>query len=276
MSTTWNGAPPPASSPIGFVGWCRVALRAVPLVAVVFGGLLLTLLLRLIERPVWGAARPITPHITVFVCRAALRIFGIRLSYEGAPIQGQGAFVANHSSWLDIFVLNARKRIYFVSKSEVAGWPGIGALARATGTVFIERRRAQAGAQAKLFQHRLTAGHRLLFFPEGTSSDNLRVLPFKSSLFAAFFDAQLKPLLSVQPITVRYTATGQQDPRFLAWWGDMDFAPHFLKVLAGPAGARVHLIYHKPFRVAEFKDRKALAAACEGTVRCGHEAASTA
>ena len=97
--------------------------------------------------------------------------------------------VANHASWLDIFALNAPQRIYFVSKDEVRDWPGIGWLARATGTVFIARKSREAGVQARLFETRMAAGHRLLFFPEGTSTDGRRVLPFKTTLFAAFLVA---------------------------------------------------------------------------------------
>ena len=135
-----------------------------------------------------GLRRPVTPFITQFVCRGAFVVLGMRFTTQGQPLQGAGAVVANHASWLDIFALNARKRIYFVSKSEVAGWPGIGWLARATGTVFIKRDRSAVQSQIDVFRDRLAAGHKLLFFPEGTSTDGLQVLAFKPALFAAFFD----------------------------------------------------------------------------------------
>ncbi|WP_298835848.1 1-acyl-sn-glycerol-3-phosphate acyltransferase [uncultured Roseobacter sp.] len=271
MTPTWYGeAPPPDLPPPGMAGWARIILRGVPLLVLVLGGLLLMLLLRLAERPLCGAKRPVTPHITVFVCRSALRILGIRLRVSGEVRQGQGAVVTNHSSWLDIFVLNAVKRIYFVSKAEVAGWPGIGWLARATGTVFIERNRSQAGRQAELFRSRLSAGHRLLFFPEGTSSDGQHVLPFKTSLFAAFFAEGLRETLSVQPVTLVYHAPTGQDPRFFGWWGDMTFGGHFLTVLAFGAGGQAEIICHPPMAVHSFSDRKSLAAACEKAVRSAH------
>ncbi|GFE48315.1 1-acyl-sn-glycerol-3-phosphate acyltransferase [Roseobacter cerasinus] len=271
MSTTWFGDAEPPKPRLTLWGGVLVVLRGLPLAVVVFGGLALLLLLRLFERPLYGAHRPLTPAITVFVCRAALRIIGLRLQVTGRPANGQGAAVANHSSWLDIFVLNASKRIYFVSKSEVAGWPGIGWLARATGTVFIARNRAQASAQAELFKQRLSAGHRLLFFPEGTSSDGQRVLPFKTSLFAAFFAPELRETLQVQPISVTYTAPDGADPRFYGWWGGMDFGSHLLTMLAWPKHGRVHVIYHDLLKIADHTDRKTLAAACEVQVRAGFD-----
>jgi 1-acyl-sn-glycerol-3-phosphate acyltransferase len=253
------------------MGWLRIVLRAVPLIVLVFGGLLVLLLVRLIERPLCGLHRPLTPHITQFVCRTAFRILGIKHTVKGTPMQGRGAVVANHSSWLDIFALNAVKRIYFVSKSEVARWPGIGWLARATGTVFIERNRAQARAQTQVFQDRLLAGHRLLFFPEGTSTDGLRILPFKTTLFEAFFTLELRAEIAVQPVSVQYQAPEGCDQRFYGWWGDMSFGGHLKEILAPAHQGRVTVRYHTPLRVADYPHRKALALACEQAVRAGHD-----
>lgn len=272
MSATWYGdAPPPDSNRFGPSGWVRIVVKGVLLAVLVFGSLLLLLVVRLFEKPLFGVARPVTPHITVFVCRNALRLIGLQLVTKGKFSPHVGAVVANHSSWLDIFVLNATKRLYFVSKSEVASWPGIGWLARATGTVFIERNRARAAEHTQVFQRRLGVGHRLLFFPEGTSSDGQRVLPFKATLFAAFFTPDLKGSLEIQPVTVSYSAPSGQDRRFYSWWGDMTFDAHLLKCLAHGSGGQVVLTYHDPLYVHDFVDRKALAAACEDLVRCAHK-----
>ena len=166
--------------------------------------------LRLIERPMHGLSRPWTPFITQWVCRSAFVILGMRHEVVGARMAEKGAVVANHSSWLDIFALNARKRIYFVSKSEVANWPGIGLLAKITGTVFIARDPRQARLQQEIFEARLLAGHKLLFFPEGTSTDGFRVLPFKTTLFQAFFHQNLRHEMHIQPVTVIYTENGER------------------------------------------------------------------
>ena len=255
---------------IGVAAWLRVAWRGAVLGGLAYGGLVILLILRLIERPLFGALRPWTPHITAFVCRMAFRILGIGFELRGQPLAGQGAMVANHASWLDIFALNAKARVYFVAKSEVAGWAGIGWLARATGTLFIVRRGGAARAQQVMFEDRLAAGHRLMFFPEGTSTDGLRILPFKSTLFAAFFTQDLKNALQVQPVTVVYKAPQGEDARFYGWWGEMGFGAHLLKVLAQGRQGGVTVTYHTPVIVADFADRKALAAYCEAAVRSGH------
>ncbi|ALG90386.1 MULTISPECIES: lysophospholipid acyltransferase family protein [Actibacterium] len=269
MNASWTGGAPPEDPPFGPLGWLRVLWRGAALAGVTFAGLAVLLLLRLIERPLFGLHRPVTPFITQFVCRTAFVILGMRYQVRGTPMAERGAVVANHSSWLDIFTLNARKRIYFVSKSEVAGWPVIGWLARATGTVFINRDTREARHQKEVFEARLKAGHKLLFFPEGTSTDGMQVLPFKSTLFAAFFSDALRGFLHVQPVTVIYRAPAGQDPRFYGWWGDMEFGPHLLKVLAARRQGSAEVVYHPPLRVADFESRKALARGCEEAVRGG-------
>ncbi|MEX0318305.1 MAG: lysophospholipid acyltransferase family protein [Ruegeria sp.] len=270
MDALWNSEDDPDPVKVGVIGGLLVILRGLPLAVLVFGGLFILLAVRMIERPLYGLHRPVTPYISQFVCRNAFRILGIGFRTSGELMKEPGAVVANHSSWLDIFALNARKRIYFVSKAEVANWPGIGWLARATGTVFIERDRKKAHEQTKLFEERLKAGHKLLFFPEGTSTDGLRVLPFKTTLFAAFFSDELRDFMYVQPVSVVFHAPEGQPDRFYGWWGDMDFAPHLLKTLAARRQGSVELIYHSPARVSDFPDRKALAAHCEAAVRHAH------
>ena len=261
----------PALRPISALGWLRVVARIIPFALLTYGGLLILLLVRLLEAPLARQGRPVTPYITQTVSRAALWIMGLKLVQRGKPMVGRGAIVANHASWLDIFVLNACDRVYFVSKSEVAGWPGIGWLARATGTVFIARDPAAAKQQQSEFEARLRAGHRLLFFPEGTSTDSLRILPFKSTLFAAFFTHGMEAVMQIQPATLRYHAPKGADPRFYGWWGDMDFAPHLLRILAQKQRGRVEVWFHEALHVDAFKGRKELAAAAEAAVRAKFE-----
>ncbi|ETX27547.1 lysophospholipid acyltransferase family protein [Roseivivax isoporae] len=272
MSTTWNDAPPPLAAAPGVTGWLRAVLRGLCLGAVVFGGLVVLLAVRLVERPLCGMDRPVTPHVTRLVCRWALVTLRLRVEVTGRPMRTPGAMVANHASWLDIFVLNAQGCLYFVSKSEVAGWPGIGWLARATGTVFIRRDRREAAAQTRLFEERLRHGHRLVFFPEGTSTDGQRILPFKTTLFAAFLVPELAGRLTIQAVTVDYRAPEGADPRFYGWWGDMSFGAHLLRMLSAPRQGRVLLTFHPGTPVSDHRDRKTLARHLELQVRSVHPA----
>ncbi|PIV76553.1 MAG: 1-acyl-sn-glycerol-3-phosphate acyltransferase [Rhodobacteraceae bacterium CG17_big_fil_post_rev_8_21_14_2_50_65_11] len=272
--TAWQDGTAPEVARITARGWSRVLRRGAPVVLLLAVAFPVLLVLRGPERLLRGDTRPLTPWITQVVCIVSLRLMGLRRRVRGAPSPARGACVANHSSWLDIFVLNASKRVFFVAKAEVAGWPVIGWLARGTGTLFIRRDRREARRQQTLFEERLRAGHHLLFFPEGTSTDGARVLPFKTTLFAAFTTEALRGFLTVQPVSLRYHAPEGEDACFYGWWGDMNFAHGLLKVLAVRRQGWVDVVYHPPLRVADYPDRKALAAACEAAVRTGFSEAA--
>lgn len=269
MKFRWQSEAPQPEFRMTPGGWLRAGLRGLAMVLVILLGVAVSVGLRLIERPIYGLHRPWTPYVTQWVSWTVFRVLGMGHEVQGTPMRAPGAVVANHASWLDIFALNARKRVYFVSKSEVAGWPGIGHLARLVGTVFITRDPKEARAQTEVFESRLLAGHKLLFFPEGSSTDGMRVLYFKSTLFQAFFSQKLEHAIHVQPVSVIYEAPKGQDPRFYGWWGDMDFGTHLVRVLAVRHQGRVRVVYHAPARVDAFADRKALAAWAEAQVRAG-------
>nr|WP_240989058.1 lysophospholipid acyltransferase family protein [Salipiger mangrovisoli] len=253
--------------------YVRAALRGLPIVVLLLCGIVVKLAVLLVERLLRGGRRVWSPAVTQAVCRLVFVILGMRHVARGPRMSGPGAYVANHSSWLDIFALNARRNVLFVSKAEVAGWPGIGLLAKLTGTVFINRDRLEARAQPKVIEERLLAGDRLLFFPEGTSTDGVRVLPFKTTLFEAFLSEDLRFEMQVQPVTVIYHAPLGAAPAFYGWWGDMALGPHLVKVLGARRQGHVEVVYHAPLRVAEFADRKALARAAEARLRSAHPSA---
>ncbi len=259
MTTTWKAELPPALPPPTFAGKVIGGVRVALLVLSTLTAVGLFLLGRAL-RAVLG--RWVTFHFGVawIWAQFCLWVVGLRLRVKGAPIN-QGALVANHSSWIDILALRAVCLIYFVSKAEVANWPGIGFITRITGTVFIERRRTEAKRQEAILRERIAVEQLLCFFPEGTSTDGLRVLPFKSSLFSVFFDEGVGTDIAVQPVTVRYKPDPASDlpDSFYGWWGTMGFESHIWDVVTRSTRGSVEVIFHPSVTAAAFADRKQLA-----------------
>lgn len=263
--TPWTGPTPQEIQRPKGMEWVRVSTKVLWIFLSIMGLIVPMYLLRLI-----GFKRASQALVGV-ACRSSLWAIGLSVQVRGTPMQGAGAIVANHTSWLDIFVLNAVHRVYFVAKAEVANWPLIGMVARLVGTVFIRRKISDAPHQKETFLNRIGQGDRLLFFPEGTSTDGLQVLPFKSTLFAAFFEEGLKEKLLVQPVTVCYRAPAGRDRWFYCWWGDMEFAEHLLMILTPSTQSTVQVTFHDPLRVSDYASRKTLAAAAETAVRSGFQ-----
>ncbi|HUC62093.1 MAG TPA: lysophospholipid acyltransferase family protein [Alphaproteobacteria bacterium] len=217
---------------------------------------------------------PFRQRIPLFYHRTCRRIFGLRVELRGTMARTPPVlFASNHTSYLDIMVLASLIPGSFVAKSEVASWPLFGLLAKLQRTVFVVRDRRHAMAQRDEMSVRLAAGDDLILFPEGTSNDGNRVLPFKSALFAAAQPEVGGRALTVQPVSVAYTALdGMPLGRFLrpfyAWYGDMDMASHIWRV-AGLGNATVVVEFHPPAPPETLRSRKALAEYCQRAVAAG-------
>lgn len=228
--------------------------------------------------PAWAALRAVHPPASERVPRryfqGLLRALRVAAHVHGAPQSGSVLFVANHISWMDIPVLGAQVHAAFVAKREVADMGLVGRFADIGQTIYVDRsQRHRSDEQAGAIARRLAAGGNVILFPEGTSGDGVRVLPFKSSLFASAVRAGV-PGLRVQPVSLAYTeVNGLPVTRNrlieLAWIGDMDFAPHLFEMMR-LGRIRADLFFHEPVLATDFPDRKALARHCEQEVARGY------
>jgi lyso-ornithine lipid O-acyltransferase len=207
-----------------------------------------------------------------FYWSTVTRLLGVRVRVVGTVATGSRpvVFVSNHSSWLDIPVLGGRLEACFVSKNEVESWPFIATIARLGRTVFVSRQRGATGRERDAMRARLAVGDNLLLFPEGTTSDGSRVLPFRTSFFA-IAEGPDPPL--IQPVSVVYDRlgglpTGRACRPLFSWYGDMDLASHFWR-LAQQCGLRVTVLILPPLDPQRFASRKALSHAVWQSVADG-------
>ena len=159
----------------------------------------------------------------------------------GAP-RGNVLIVANHVSWLDIFVLQAEQPARFVAKSELARWPVIGRLIRGSGTLFIERtRRRDTERVNRRAADALRSGDAIVVFPEGTTTDGTTVLKFHGSLLQPVVDAEGHLL----PVAIRYHDGAGTLSLAAEYAGDTSFATSFWRV-CGERRLAVDLIAASP------------------------------
>lgn len=196
--------------------------------------------------------------------RQLLAVLNIGIQTEGQqPARGEGGclIVANHVSWLDIFVLNAICPSRFIAKSEVRDWPFIGWLCKRGGTIFIERAlRRDAAPVTRRVSLLLEQGICVGLFPEGTTTDGRQVGHFHSALIQPAIDAGAK----LCPIALHYQSGPGEPSTAVAFTGNTTLAQSIWRILR----CRRHtaLAVFAPALVTANENRRVLARAAQKAI----------
>jgi len=171
-----------------------------------------------------GARRAIVQRWSVQM----LRRLGIEVRVAGTAHPGAVLMAANHVSWLDIPALHASApQTRFVSKAAIAHWPLLGRLARAGGTLFIERERKRDALRVvHEVADALRQGDAVAVFPEGTTGAGHAVLPFHANLL----QAAITTATAVQPVVLRYSEPGEAVSSAARYIGDTTLVDSLMKV----------------------------------------------
>src|ERR1035437_5176162 len=201
----------------------RSIRRAVALLFAIFLSIIRYWLLRL-RGPITLERRALWGQQTA---RAILACVGIRCRVEGTP-PTQGLVVANHLSIIDVLILSADMPCFFVAKIEVGGFSFFSRAERSSGTIFLDRSSLEcAMSVADQMIERSKSQIPVLLFPEGTSTDGLKLLPFHPRLI----DPATSTGTQITTATVRYVLKGGRPEKELCWYGDESFGAHLLKIL---------------------------------------------
>lgn len=187
--------------------------------------------------------------------RAVACVAGMRISSRGMPPRGAFFLVSNHLSYMDMVALASSLDCVFVAKSEVAGWPVVGALCRCVNTIFVNRRnRRSLPAVLDAVGRALDEGVGVVLFAEGTSTSGANVAPFKSSLLE--LATQRRTPVHFASLSYRTPPNEVRASEAVCWWGDMTFLGHLYGLFMLPH-FDVSLTFGE--RAIRDDDRKALA-----------------
>lgn len=222
--------------------------------------ILLGLLTELLVFPVLGRVR--RRRVVGAWSRVLLRLCGVRVRPVGAPVaRGAVLWVANHVSWVDIFVLNSVRTTSFVAKSDIRRWPVIGLLVAWAGTLFIDRRHRHAVRDAgRQMLACFERGDAVGLFPEGTTTDGSHVLPFHAGLF----DAAVQARVPTQPVALRFLKHGRHAPE-LAFVGEQTLVAN-LWFLLGARGVCVECCFLAPIPASAGLSRGELAQRAQAAI----------
>lgn len=182
-------------------------------------------------------------RLQAFWCCSLCWLFGITMEVRGGQLGDKPVLlVANHISWLDILVVSRFWPVHFLSKSEVRRWPGIGTVATAVGTIYIDRGHRNGSTEAiEAMARKLRNGRPVLFFPEGTTSPGTTLLPFRPRLFQAAIEAGVP----VQPVAIQYFAGRGQRSEYAPFVDDEHLLRHVVR-LAGERTTHAVLTLGEP------------------------------
>ena len=194
-------------------------------------------------------------------------ICGARVERHGVPLKRDVFFVANHTSWIDILVLAGASGTAFVAKQELSEVPVIGWLCSLNRTVFVKREnRMGVAEQINDLREALADNWSVTVFPEGTTTDNRSLLPFKTSMLSVLEPPP--PGVLVQPVMLDYGAAGPD----IGWVGDESGVNNARRILGRRGSFPVRIHFLPPFSPDEFRGRKAIG----NRARADIEAALTA
>ena len=198
------------------------------------------------------------------------RLLNIKITLQGMKDhlrEGGTVIVSNHMGYLDGVVLGAIFPVIYVSKKEVRGWPLIGWWTALIGTIFVDRRRKEkTPLLVDEIMKKLRQKANILIFPEGTSSDGEKLLPFQTVSFAAPLIARVP----VVPVTLTYMRIDRQDVSAanrdrIYWYGEMEFMGHFWNLL-GLRTIEVLVTVHPKVEISRYENnssgRKQLSRDC--------------
>ncbi|MBP5183078.1 MAG: 1-acyl-sn-glycerol-3-phosphate acyltransferase [Lentisphaeria bacterium] len=180
----------------------------------------------ILKREKWSGVSSMTGEVGRW-CRGILSICNIRLVVHGDAAQGAGALiVSNHTGYVDIPVHASVFPIRFAPKAELKDTPVFGWLARLSRPVWVDRKsRMGSGKCAAEFAATLEHGISLLVYPEGTTSDGTKLLPFKTGPF----EPAVKEDRSVLPVLTFYSVPeGEEHP---GWFDDSEMTAHIRRFL---------------------------------------------
>ena len=249
------------------IRWLLAPLRAVAFSAHVLLGVAIVLIIFPFAGQI--ARNRITrtwSRVLIALCGARVVATGVAipeaLQRDGIDPRSPGRLaLANHVSWMDIFVINAALPSRFIAKAEIGKWPLLGVLVSGGGTLYIERgRRHAVAAMNKTVREHLNLGETIVVFAEGTTTDGSELLPFHSNVIAPAIDVGA----GIWPIAIRYTERGQRSSA-AAFIGEMGLMTSLARVLVADQ-LRVEVAVLAPILKAQAADRHAIARAARAAI----------
>lgn len=207
--------------------------------------------------------RAIRRRLVRWWARGATAIAGMRVEAHGAPPSPPFYLVANHLSYMDIFLLQRETGCTFVARGDMAAWPVIGWITKSLQVIFVDReRRTDAARVNETVRDALERGEGLTVFAESRITRGRAVDPFKSALI----EPAVRLGIPVHYATIHYAAPpgGPPASTLVGWWRPEPLLRHMARLLGSRGFTATIHFGGAPLRGG---DRKRLAEELTAAVR---------
>lgn len=245
----------------------RVAWKLVIFVILVIGYILTSLFWRVWTKDLVRRRRLYTGTVSFF-CNLALTLINFKVIVKKAHLENKSfLIVGNHLGILDILVLASQHPALFITSVDMRQTPGLGFLTEMGGCLYVERRnRSKITEEISEIREALKQGFSVVLYPEGTSTNGERVLPFKKSLMTAAAGTGV-PIL---PTVINYRKVNGEPMShkwrdYVFWYGDLTFGPALLRILSLKS-AEVELEFCEEIDVLSEEHRRQIAAQVQNVI----------
>lgn len=236
----------------------RIIYKLVFIVVSISTFAILSLIINLV---IWSPFRKrvFITFLTSLTSKSILYVLNFKVIRKG-PIPKEGSLViGNHMSYLDILIYLSHFKTLFVTSTDMRSRPFLGQITLLGGCLYVNRQNPKnLVKELKNIKRFFDKGFSVTIFPEGTSSNGERVLPFKKSLF----QIALQTKCQIQPVVLHYSKIdgkdfGDENRDKVCWHGDLLFFPHLINLLKlRSVEATMNIL--EPIDSNNFEDRKSL------------------
>ena len=206
---------------IGTMGWIRAFFRMIYFVVMAIVTLVAYFISTIFKGPDMTRALKYRRRYV----KGLTQFLGADMDIQGPFPDQPGLIVCNHRSYIDPVVVTHDVLAWPIAKMEVSKWPLVGAGAKATGVIYVDRSNKSSRKQTRTAAiEKILEGYNVLVYPEGTTHIEPTTIEFR---MGTFIEAA-KHNIPVYPVAIEFLY--QSD----AWVGTDTFIRHFFECFAKP------------------------------------------
>ncbi len=202
----------------------------------------------------WRGRHPVAGLFPTW-CRAFARALDVDIRVHQKHLQHlpqRYILIANHPSAFEDIGIPAIFDVVSLAKTQVQDWPVLGRIAKAAGTLFVDRDNPESRKQViQAMVEAVNAGQNIALYPEGGCKGRRLFSEFKTGAF----EVSMRTGVPILPVFLHYEAQDDFE------WQPPYTLPDKIRHMITAVNNRVNYYVHDPLEPKDYADRYAMKAA---------------